>query len=72
VSAVERSPARLGHAYALADLGAELVGQRRRRAGSDALRLALELTQKGGATGADRTRYGATWAPAAAAEPGSS
>jgi hypothetical protein len=49
VSAVEASPARLEHAYARADPGAELVDQHRGR-GRDALRLALELTQKCGAT----------------------
>jgi DNA-binding CsgD family transcriptional regulator len=57
VSLVERSPARLEAAYSLADLGAELVGQRRRREGREALRLALELAQKCGATAlAERVR----------------
>jgi DNA-binding CsgD family transcriptional regulator len=57
VSLVERSPARLEAAYSLADLGAELVEQRRRREGREALRLALELAQKCGATSlAERVR----------------
>ena len=50
VSVVEPSPARLETAYALADLGAELVKRRRRREGREALRLALEIAQKCGAT----------------------
>jgi DNA-binding NarL/FixJ family response regulator len=54
---VEPSPARLEAAYSLADLGAELVEQRRRREGREALRLALELAQKCGATAlAERVR----------------
>jgi DNA-binding CsgD family transcriptional regulator len=57
VSVVEPSPARLEAAYALADLGAELVKRRRRREGREALRLALELAQKCGASAlADRAR----------------
>ena len=57
VSLVEPSPARLEAAYSLADLGAELVEQRRRREGREALRLALELAQKCGATAlAERVR----------------
>ncbi len=50
VSVVEQSPARLEAAYALADLGAELLERRRRREGREALRLALEMAQKCGAT----------------------
>jgi DNA-binding CsgD family transcriptional regulator len=57
VSIVERSPARLEAAYALADLGAALVERRRRREGREALRLALDLAQKCGATAlAERVR----------------
>ena len=57
VSVVEPSPARLEAAYALADLGAELVERRRRREGREALRLALEMAQKCGATAlAERVR----------------
>jgi len=57
VSVVEPSPARLEAAYALADLGAELVERRRRREGREALRLALALAQKCGATAlAERVR----------------
>jgi DNA-binding CsgD family transcriptional regulator len=51
------SPARLEAAYALADLGMELVARRRRREGREVLRLALELAQKCGATAlAERAR----------------
>jgi DNA-binding CsgD family transcriptional regulator len=57
VSVVEGSPARLEAAYALADLGVGLAERRRRREGRDALRLALELAQKCGATAlAERVR----------------
>ena len=57
VSIVEPSAARLEAAYALADLGAALTERRRRREGRDALRLALEIAQKCGATAlAERVR----------------
>lgn len=57
VSIVEPSPARLEAAYALADLGRELVRRRRRREGREALRLALELALKCDATAlAERVR----------------
>jgi DNA-binding CsgD family transcriptional regulator len=42
VAVLEKSPARLELAYALADLGAELGRQRRRREGREALRLAMQ------------------------------
>jgi DNA-binding CsgD family transcriptional regulator len=42
VAVLERTPARLELAYALADLGAELGRRRRRREGREALRLALQ------------------------------
>lgn len=57
VLVVRPSPARLEAAYALADLGAELAERRRRREGREALRLALEIAQKCGATAlAERVR----------------
>jgi DNA-binding CsgD family transcriptional regulator len=57
VALVEPARARLEAAYSLADLGATLVERRRRREGRDALRLALELAQKCGATAlAERVR----------------
>jgi DNA-binding CsgD family transcriptional regulator len=57
VSVADPSSARLEAAHALADLGAALVERRRRREGREALRLALELAQKCGATAlADRVR----------------
>lgn len=57
VSLVEPARARLEAAYSLADLGATLVERRRRREGREALRLALELAQKCGATAlAERVR----------------
>jgi DNA-binding CsgD family transcriptional regulator len=57
VSVADASPARLEAAHALADLGAELVERRRRREGREALRLAIELAQKCGATAlAERIR----------------
>ena len=42
VAVLEKSPARLELAHALADLGAELNRQRRRREGREALRLAIQ------------------------------
>jgi DNA-binding CsgD family transcriptional regulator len=57
VSVAERSSARLEAAYALADLGAELVQRRRRREGREALRRALELARACGASAlAERVR----------------
>ncbi|HEX8855671.1 MAG TPA: LuxR C-terminal-related transcriptional regulator, partial [Thermoleophilaceae bacterium] len=57
VAAVEHSPARLEATYAFADLGAELVKQRRRREGREVLRLAIERAVACGATAlADRIR----------------
>jgi DNA-binding CsgD family transcriptional regulator len=54
---VEPSPARLESAYALADLGVELIQRRRKREGREALRLALEQALKCGATAlAERIR----------------
>jgi DNA-binding CsgD family transcriptional regulator len=50
VSLTEPTPSRLEAAYALADLGVELMQRRRRREGREALRLALELALKCGAT----------------------
>jgi DNA-binding CsgD family transcriptional regulator len=53
----ERSSARLEAAYALTDLGAELVRRRRRREGREALRRALELARACGAAAlAERAR----------------
>jgi DNA-binding CsgD family transcriptional regulator len=49
VSVLEHSAARLELAYALADLGAELSRQRRRREGRDAQRRAMELAGQCGA-----------------------
>jgi DNA-binding CsgD family transcriptional regulator len=57
VAVAEQSPARLEAAYALADLGDELMQRRRRREGRDALRRALELANECGATAlAERAR----------------
>jgi DNA-binding CsgD family transcriptional regulator len=57
VAVAEGSPARLEAAYALADLGEELMQRRRRRDGRDALRRALELANECGATAlAERAR----------------
>jgi DNA-binding CsgD family transcriptional regulator len=50
VALTENSPARLESAYALADLGVELIGRRRKREGREALRLALDRSLKCGAT----------------------
>jgi DNA-binding CsgD family transcriptional regulator len=51
------SPARLESAYALADLGVELMQRRRKREGREALRLALEQALKCGASAlAERVR----------------
>jgi DNA-binding CsgD family transcriptional regulator len=49
VSVLEESAARLGLAYALTDLGTELVRRGRRRAGRDAHRRALHLARECGA-----------------------
>lgn len=57
VAVAEASPARLEAAYALADLGDELMQRRRRREGRDALRRALELANECGAPAlAERAR----------------
>ena len=57
VSAVDHSPARLEAAHALAELGAAMVKQRRRREGREVLRLALATAQACGANAlADRVR----------------
>ena len=57
VSAVDHSPARLEAAHALAELGAAMVKQRRRREGREVLRLALETAQACGANAlVDRVR----------------
>jgi DNA-binding CsgD family transcriptional regulator len=57
VRVLEHSPARLELAYALGDLGAELVRRRRRRDGRDALRSALDEALRCGATAlAERVR----------------
>jgi DNA-binding CsgD family transcriptional regulator len=57
VAVAEPSPARLEAAYALADLGEELMQRRRRREGRDALRRALEVANGCGATAlAERAR----------------
>jgi DNA-binding CsgD family transcriptional regulator len=50
VAVLEPSPARLEHAYALADLGAALRRANRRAEAREHLRLALELAQRSGAT----------------------
>jgi DNA-binding NarL/FixJ family response regulator len=50
VALTEHSPARLESAYALADLGVELIGRRRKREGREALRLALDRSLKCDAT----------------------
>jgi DNA-binding CsgD family transcriptional regulator len=42
VAVLEKTPARLEHARALADLGTELTRRRRRREGREALRLAMQ------------------------------
>jgi DNA-binding CsgD family transcriptional regulator len=49
VAVAEPSPSRLEAAYALADLGGELVRRRRRREGRETLRRALELARECGA-----------------------
>jgi class 3 adenylate cyclase/DNA-binding CsgD family transcriptional regulator len=49
VSVLEPSPARLEHAYALADLGAALRRANHRAEAREHLRLALELAQRSGA-----------------------
>ena len=59
VSVVEPSPSRLEAAYALADLGTELVGRRRRREGREVLRLAIEAAQRCGATALEERIRGA-------------
>ncbi len=51
VTLTENSPARLESAYALADLGVELIERRRKREGREALRLALDRSIKCDATG---------------------
>jgi DNA-binding CsgD family transcriptional regulator len=57
VAVLESSPARLELAYALGDLGAELVRRRRRRDGRDTLRRALDEAVRCGATAlAERVR----------------
>jgi DNA-binding CsgD family transcriptional regulator len=57
VSVLERSPARLELAHALADLGAELGRAGRRREGRDAQRMAIELADECGAIAlAERAR----------------
>ena len=57
VAVLERTPARLELAYALADIGAALAGLRRRREGREALRLAMQLALKCGALAlAERAR----------------
>jgi DNA-binding CsgD family transcriptional regulator len=50
VAVLERSPARLEHAYALADLGAALRRGNRRAEARERLREVLELAERGGAT----------------------
>jgi DNA-binding CsgD family transcriptional regulator len=50
VAVAEPSPSRLEAAYALADLGGELMRRRRRREGREILRRALELARECGAT----------------------
>ncbi len=50
VAVLASSPARLEHAYALADLGAALRRANHRAEARDHLRQALELAQRGGAT----------------------
>ena len=50
VAVLEPSPARLEHAYALADLGAALRRANHRAEARDHLRQALELAQRSGAT----------------------
>jgi class 3 adenylate cyclase/DNA-binding CsgD family transcriptional regulator len=50
VGVLEPSPARVEHAYALADLGAALRRANRRADAREHLRQALELAQRGGAT----------------------
>ena len=50
VAVLEPSPARLEHAYALADLGAALRRANHRAEAREQLRHALELAQRGGAT----------------------
>jgi len=50
VAVSEPTPSRLETAYALADLGGELMRRRRRREGREALKLALELAHRCGAT----------------------
>ena len=50
VAVLEPSPARLEHAYALANLGAALRRANRRAEAREHLRLALELAQRSGAT----------------------
>jgi DNA-binding CsgD family transcriptional regulator len=50
VALTENSPARLESAYALADLGVELIERRRKREGREALRLALDRSLKCDAT----------------------
>jgi DNA-binding CsgD family transcriptional regulator len=49
VAILEESPARLEHAYAIADLGAALRRANQRRAARELLRRALELAQQSGA-----------------------
>ncbi len=57
VAVAEASPARLEAAYALTDLGEELMNRRRRREGRQALRRALELANACGAPAlAERAR----------------
>lgn len=57
VAVLEKSPARLELAHALADLGAELSRQRRRREGREALRLAMQQAVDCGALAlAERAR----------------
>jgi DNA-binding CsgD family transcriptional regulator len=50
VAVLGRSPARLEHAHALADLGAELARRRRRRESREVLRLAVHEATSCGAT----------------------
>jgi DNA-binding CsgD family transcriptional regulator len=50
VAVAEPSPSRLEAAYALADLGGELMRRRRRREGRESLRRAFELARECGAT----------------------
>lgn len=50
VSVLEPSPARLEHAYALANLGAALRRANHRAEAREHLRIALELAQRSGAT----------------------